>query len=148
MGAGNLAVVYLGLGSNRGDRKGNLTRALEELKRCGVALETVSSVYETDPVGGLTQEKFLNTVVKGQTQLFPLPLLKVCQMIEGRLGRMKSMRNGPRTLDIDILLYGRISYFSFELTIPHPRMLKRDFVMTPFKEIDTPLVQELFGCAS
>ena len=138
-----MAVVYLGLGSNLGDRRKNIQQAIEELKLNGFVVEKVSTIIETDPVGGPSQEKYLNAVIKGQTELPPEELLSITQSIEKKLGRVKTVVDGPRTIDIDILLYDRIAVESSTLTIPHPRMRSRAFVMNPLKEIAPDLIKEL-----
>ena len=138
-----MAVVYLGLGSNLGDRRKNIQQAIEELKQSGFAVEKISTVIETDPVGGPPQGKFLNAVLKGQTELPPEELLQKMQSIEKKLGRVKTIANGPRIIDVDILLYDQIAVHTPTLIIPHPRMLTRDFVMNPLKEIAPQLIKEL-----
>ena len=142
-----MAVVYLGLGSNLGNREDNLARAVKELKNYAIEVESLSSIIESDPVGGPVQGKFLNAVLKVNTGLLPIALLKACQSIEQRMGRIKTEINGPRLIDIDVLLYNRLQVKSPELTIPHPRMLQRDFVMRPLKEINPSLAKELESCA-
>lgn len=134
-----MATVYLGLGSNLGDREGNIRNALRLLKK-NFSIEKISSIIETDPVGFLDQEKFLNAVLKGKTQLSPLDLLLQIQSIEEKLGRIKTVRNGPRTIDIDILLYDQEKISTPHLTIPHPRMWERDFVVRLLKEIEPNVV--------
>ena len=130
-----MAIVYLALGSNVGDRHSNIQRALEALNAAGVFVERVSTVIETDPVGGPPQEKFLNAVLKASTELSPELLHSQTRRIEKDLGRIRREVNGPREIDIDILLYGHITLNFPGLTIPHPRMLERAFVMGPLKEI-------------
>jgi 2-amino-4-hydroxy-6-hydroxymethyldihydropteridine diphosphokinase len=126
--------VYLGLGTNIGDRHANLEKALNLL---GKRLEIVkaSSVYETEPVGYKDQPKFLNAVCLAQTSLGPLQLLSLVKGIEASMGREAGFRNGPRSIDIDIILYSDMSMIDSELTIPHPRMNERAFVLIPLMEI-------------
>jgi len=135
-------VVFLGLGSNLGDRKVNLEAALEELKRNGISVLKTSSFMETDPVGGPKQPKFLNAVAKVQTSLSAEALLQTALAIEQKLGRVRCEKNGPRTIDIDILLYDNAVIKTPTLTIPHPRMWEREFVMGPLKEIEPDITNE------
>ena len=143
-----MAVIYLGLGSNLGNREQNIREAIRLLKEHGVRVEKTSRLIETEPVGGVVQGKFLNAVLKATTHLTPQEFLTLTQAIERRLGRVATVRNGPRVVDIDILLYDRQSITTPHLTIPHPRMLQRDFVMVPLKEIEPDLVRELTLCES
>lgn len=129
-----MTAVYLGLGSNLGDRPGNLKRALEALAR-KVKVVRVSSIYETEPVGFLSQPRFLNAVCRVETGLKPLELLRFVKNIETELGRRQSFRDAPREIDIDILLYGSVVMDTPELTVPHPRMTERAFVLVPLVEI-------------
>ena len=138
-----LAVIFLGLGSNLGDRQQNIVRAIEELKAAGIEIEKVSALMETDPVGGPPQDKYLNAVLKASTIFLPKELLREIQTIEKKLGRIRNTINGPRPIDVDILLYDRLEMQSPELTIPHPRMFDRDFVMVPLKQIE-PAYREEF----
>jgi len=127
--------IYLGLGSNLGDRGRNLRRALERL-RSVVTIDAVSSVYRSEPVGYREQPDFWNLVVRGQTALPPGELLGELQRIEAELGRTRSFRNAPRPIDIDILLYDDVVLRTSSLTLPHPRMLERGFVLYPLMEVD------------
>lgn len=129
--------VYVSVGSNLGDREGNLRRAIESLEREEVRVVKRSSVYETEPQDVAHQPWFLNMALECQTRLFPLQLLKVLQRIENELGRMRTgaVRRGPRTIDIDILLFGNTIMQTPKLVIPHPRMLERRFVLEPLLEI-------------
>ena len=128
--------VYLGLGSNLGDRLSNMTRAVEELERRGVRVVRSSRVYETDPVGGPPQPDYLNAVVEVETELEPGELLRVCLEVESELGRVRGERWGPRSIDIDVLTYGDREIDEPDLTIPHPRMHERAFVLVPLLELD------------
>ena len=142
-----LATVYLALGSNLGNREQFLRRARQELQDGGVAIECCSSVRETHPVGGPPQQRFLNSVLRAKTWRSAPDLLRMIQSIERKLGRVKTMRNGPRTIDIDILLYDFLSFHSPSLTIPHPRMFTRPFVLEPLKEVLDPKTKEfLHAC--
>ncbi len=138
-----MAIVYLGLGSNLGDRRKNIEQALDSLKDHCIQIEKVSTLIETDPLGGPAQGKFLNGVCRAKTDRTPEELLILNQLIEKKLDRVKTVLDGPRTIDIDILLYDRQTINTPRLTIPHPRMLNRDFVMIPLKEIDPALAQSL-----
>ncbi len=126
-----MPTVFLSLGSNLGDREVNIRRAVECLVRDGMRIIEVSPIIETDPVGGPPQGLFLNAALKAETSLAPLDLLHCIHRIEEELGRVRTVRNGPRTIDIDILLYDDLKLASPALTIPHPRMVERDFVMRP-----------------
>jgi len=131
--------VWLALGSNLGDRFENLRQAREELST-QVTLEKCSSTYETPPWGFEDQPAFFNQVVIGYTQLIPEDLLKFVKKIESDLGRILTFKNGPRLIDIDIMLYGALVVELENLAIPHPRMLERGFVLMPLAEIDPGLV--------
>ncbi|WP_415273452.1 2-amino-4-hydroxy-6-hydroxymethyldihydropteridine diphosphokinase [Bacillus siamensis] len=128
--------AYIGLGSNMGDREHYLRRAVAMLSRHdGVTVSKVSSIYETDPVGYEDQDQFLNMAVEVKTSLTPFELLDVTQSIEAELGRTREIRWGPRTADLDILLYNRENIETERLIVPHPRMYERLFVLAPLKEI-------------
>ncbi len=132
--------VYLGLGSNLGDRVENLRSCIRILTSCkSVRLSEVSGVYQTDPVGYKRQPQFLNAVVRIETALTPKDLLSLVQKIEKTLGRKRTIRWGPRTIDVDILLYGGEEIDEPGLMIPHPRIYDRRFVLLPLKEIDPDL---------
>jgi 2-amino-4-hydroxy-6-hydroxymethyldihydropteridine diphosphokinase len=129
--------VALALGSNLGDRVANLQGALDALIVSDILSEVeASSIYETEPVGGPDQGRYLNAVLKGFTQLLPEALLAAIHNIEDELGRVRSVRWGPRTVDIDILAYGQEVWDTEELVIPHPRAHERAFVLLPWSEID------------
>ncbi len=128
--------VYVGLGSNLGDRGGTLRAALEELgRRDGVRVAAVSSLRETEPVGGPAQGEFLNGVAELRTTLGARKLLSLLHEVEDRFGRERTVRWGPRTLDLDLLLYGDAVINEPDLTVPHPRMHERPFVIGPLREI-------------
>ena len=135
-----MSTVYLGIGSNLGDRKKNIEDALLYLETEGIDVIRCSSIIETNAVGGPPQPKFLNAVAFCETDHSPQEFLKVLLTIEKNLGRERTVTNGPRTIDLDILLFDDLSISTPELTIPHPRMFKRDFVMTPLKEIAPELI--------
>ena len=134
-----LAIVYLGLGSNLGNRQDNLDRALEFLSQ-RLRVEKVSSVYDTEPVGNIEQPRFLNLVCQVYTTLTAVALLTLAKGIERKLGRVPGKRNAPRPIDIDILFYDDQVIETPELVIPHPRLAERAFVLTPLAEIAPDLV--------
>ena len=127
-------IVYLGLGSNLGDRERNLLDAVERLGK-EVVIEQISSPYDTEPVGYDDQPRFLNAVVKGETKLTPENLLVFVKKIEVDLGRTPNFTDGPRLIDIDILLYSDVVMDTPSLTIPHVRYAERAFVLGPLLEI-------------
>ena len=129
-----MKTAYLGLGSNVGDREENLRAAIERL-RAVVQVLRISPVYETDPVEFTEQRRFLNLVVEAETELFPMQLLTRTARVERELGRVRTVAKGPRTIDIDILLYGKTAVRSGRLEIPHPRMAERRFVLAPLAEL-------------
>ncbi len=133
------AFVYLGLGSNLGDRESNLAQALAMLVE-KVRLEKYSSIYETEPVGYSEQPDFLNMVCSGSTDLDPFDLLTFVKEIEKGLGRVPSFPNAPRPIDIDILFYDDQIIRSESLTIPHSRIAERAFVLVPLSEIAPKLI--------
>jgi 2-amino-4-hydroxy-6-hydroxymethyldihydropteridine diphosphokinase len=130
-----LTSVYLSLGSNLGDRAEYLRRAIEALDQAGVRVLRVSRVRETEPVDVTDQPRFLNLVVEAETDLAPGELLARTQAIERELGRVRTRPKGPRTIDIDILLYGSLVAETPELSVPHPRMAMRRFVLEPLAEL-------------
>ena len=136
--------VYLSLGSNEGDRLDNLRRACTALKVRGIRLRRASSVYETEPVDMREQTWFLNCVIEVETSLPPLRLLYEIEQIEGELGRKRSLPKGPRTIDLDILLYGNSVIREESLVVPHPKLHKRRFVLVPLREIAPSLKLPLF----
>lgn len=123
--------TYLGLGSNLGDRRRWLKFGLDNID----GVQKVSSVYETEPIGGPEQDNFYNIVVEVDTQLEPEALLNSVLAVEQLAGRKRLVKNGPRTLDIDILLYGDQKIDEPNLIVPHPRMSERNFVIVPLLEI-------------
>ncbi|MEH7886636.1 2-amino-4-hydroxy-6-hydroxymethyldihydropteridine diphosphokinase [Bacillus sp. JJ1609] len=133
--------AYIALGSNMGDRYEYLKKAillLESHKE--VSVVNTSSIFETDPVGFTDQDQFLNMAVQVSTSLKPLELLDECLKIEEELGRKREIRWGPRTLDLDILMYNQENIETEKLTIPHPRMSERAFVILPLLEMDPNLM--------
>jgi 2-amino-4-hydroxy-6-hydroxymethyldihydropteridine diphosphokinase len=133
-----LSVAYLGLGSNVGDREGHLRAAVDLLRAHGIEVEAGSSLYETEPVGEiLDQPDFLNAAVRVRTDLSPETLLDVCKAIEVERGRMLGgPRHGPRALDIDLLLVEGVALTGERLTVPHPELTRRRFVLVPLLELD------------
>lgn len=129
-----MTTTYLALGANLGDREANIAEALERLGQ-HVRLTRVSSLIETEPWGYSDQPRFLNGACAGETDLSPSELLVFIKSIEREMGRRPTFRNGPRPIDIDVLLYGDDVLDSPELTVPHPRMAERDFVLRPLSEI-------------
>jgi 2-amino-4-hydroxy-6-hydroxymethyldihydropteridine diphosphokinase len=127
-------IAYIGVGSNVGDRKANCRKAFELLADTGRVI-SVSSLYCTEPVGYKEQEDFINAVVSIETDLSVRELLDACHAIEDRLGRKRTLRWGPRTIDLDILLYGDQMMNQPHLVIPHPLMATRKFVLVPLAEI-------------
>lgn len=130
-------IAYAALGSNLGDRERNLLRAIKLLQALpGIAVERMSSIYETEPVGFSEQPCFLNAVIELNTELGAKELLRNFLHIERRLGRLRAqMRWGPRTIDLDLLYYGRALIREPQLRVPHPRVAERKFVLVPLAEI-------------
>ena len=126
--------VFIGLGSNLGDRQTNLVRAMHLLEP-ELGIECISSVYETEPWGVREQPRYLNCALVANTDLTPHELLVKLKSIENELGRQPTFRYGPRLVDLDLLLYDELSLSTDELTIPHPRMMERAFVLVPLAEI-------------
>jgi 2-amino-4-hydroxy-6-hydroxymethyldihydropteridine diphosphokinase len=129
--------VFLGLGSNVGDRRQYLRDAIATL---GSSVSAVSDVYETDPVGGPSQGPYLNVVVRLDTDMAPRELLGLCHRLEGAANRVRAVRWGPRTLDVDVLWMDGVEVSSPDLEIPHPRMWRRRFVLAPLSELAPDLV--------
>ncbi|MBE0446554.1 MAG: 2-amino-4-hydroxy-6-hydroxymethyldihydropteridine diphosphokinase [Actinobacteria bacterium] len=128
--------AYLSLGSNLGDRMDQLREAVRIIDGSrDTKIERVSSVYETEPIGGVPQQNFYNVVVEISTDLSPRDLLVLARMVEARLKRRRKVRWGPRTIDVDILIYGDTVIDDEDLTIPHAEMLKRVFVLVPLLEV-------------
>jgi 2-amino-4-hydroxy-6-hydroxymethyldihydropteridine diphosphokinase len=132
--------VFLGLGTNLGDRAAHLAHALARLAE-ELSVTGVSSVYETDPVGFADQPRFLNMVVRAETARSPDELLALTRGIEAERGREREFRDSPRTLDVDVLLYGDHQVRLEGLTVPHPRMAARPFVLVPLLELAPSLAE-------
>lgn len=142
LGDGTSARIgYLGLGSNVGDRESHLRAAIELLRERGVEVEAVSSAYETEPVGEvLDQPDFLNAAIRVRTALEPEALLDLCKEVEAARGRaLDAPRHSPRPLDVDLLLLGDLRLSTDRLTLPHPEVTSRRFVLTPLLELDPEL---------
>ena len=142
-----MTLAYVGLGSNLGDREGTLRRALELLAGTpGVEVAAVSSLRETDPVGFLEQPRFLNAAAAIETELGPHALLDRLLQVESELGRTRDgPRYGPRRIDLDLLLYGDVVIDEPGLTLPHPRLHERRFVLEPLVELDSGLASPALG---
>ena len=137
--------AFLGLGSNLGDREAQLRRAVDGL---GADVVAVSDVYESDPVGGPEQGVFLNLVVQLDTADHPAGLLARCQQLEAEAERVRTVRWGPRTLDVDVLWVDGARCDEPELTVPHPRMFQRRFVLAPLRDLAPDVVSEAALAAS
>jgi 2-amino-4-hydroxy-6-hydroxymethyldihydropteridine diphosphokinase len=132
-------IVYLGLGSNIGERQRNLQRALEQLEAPDLRILRASPIYETEPVEYTKQPWFLNQVAEAETELFPLQLLGRVGRVERALGRVRGVPKGPRVIDIDILFFGRAIVHTSRLEIPHPGIADRRFVLMPLADLDPDL---------
>jgi 2-amino-4-hydroxy-6-hydroxymethyldihydropteridine diphosphokinase len=138
------SIIYLALGTNLGDRTGNLRAALAALPPAVTMLEK-SPVYETRPWGVTDQPAFLNMAIKGETRLEPQELLKHLKNLEIQLGRLPSIRYGPRKIDIDILFFANLILKTPELTIPHPDLHERPFVLVPLADLAPELLHPVLG---
>jgi 2-amino-4-hydroxy-6-hydroxymethyldihydropteridine diphosphokinase len=128
--------AYLGLGSNLGDRQGNIDEAIRRLEATeGIAVTRRSSTLDTAPVGGPEQPRYLNAACEVETALSPHELLRAALRIERQMGRRRTVRWGPRIIDIDILLFGELIIEDADLVVPHPRLAERGFVLAPLAEI-------------
>ena len=127
--------IYLSLGSNIGDREGNLRKAVERLASLDVRVLRTSRIYATEPLDYKNQAWFLNQVVEAETALFPMQLLTRIGRVERELGRVRAVPKGPRTIDIDILFYAAAVVETARLEIPHPRIAERRFVLEPLAEL-------------
>lgn len=132
-----MVTCFLGIGSNLGDRRKNIRLALQEISALeGTKILKISRIIETRPVGGVpAQGKFLNAALKIKTSLSPVKLLKKLKGIEKKLGRKKTVRYGPRVIDLDILFYADRIISRKELKVPHPKIFERDFVIRPLSEV-------------
>ena len=140
-----MPVAFLGLGSNLGNRAANLDHALLEMEAVGVRVASLSSLYNTAPVDFQAQPGFLNQVAAVRTDLPAAGLLSACLGIEAGMGRRRAIRRGPRVIDLDLLLYGELICSSNRLTLPHPRMHLRRFVLVPLAEISPETRHPLLG---
>ncbi len=139
-------VAYIGIGSNIGNRQENLEKSIEEMKKMrSTCVNKTSSFYDTEPVGFVDQDRFLNAVVEIHTSLFPRELLNNLQQIEILLKRKKTRHWGPRTIDLDILFYGNHKIQEKDLVIPHERLTERAFVLAPMAEIAPSFVNPATG---
>lgn len=139
-----MAIVYLALGSNIGDSKANIAKAVKLLTASFKRIKQ-APLYASKAVGYTDQPDFLNTAMSGQTDLSPEALLDFIRAIERQIGRTASFRWGPREIDIDIVLYGDLVLKTAELTIPHPQLARRDFVLRPICDLDASLIEPLSG---
>ncbi len=139
------STVFLSLGSNRGNRKGYLESALDRLRQSGARVTRISSVYQTEPVDFTDQPWFLNLACRLQTALNPQDLLALCQQVEKELGRVRTVPKGPRRIDIDILFYDDRIIRRPELSVPHPALYQRRFVLVPLAEIAAEFTDPLTG---
>ncbi|QIB27406.1 2-amino-4-hydroxy-6-hydroxymethyldihydropteridine diphosphokinase [Caloranaerobacter azorensis] len=136
-----MAKVYLGVGTNLGDRLNNLNEAIRLIKNFrNTEVIKISKIYETEPWGYTLQDKFLNLCMEIETDLDPFELLEECQKVETILKRKRYFRWGPRTIDVDILIYDDVSINDDKLTIPHPRIQERAFVLVPLKDLNENIV--------
>ena len=130
-----MSIVYISIGANLGDRKASCLSSIEILKKKGIVIRKISSLYETEPWGVENQPKFLNMAIEIETGLTPENLLVLLKNIEKEIGREQTHKWGPRTIDLDILLYNDLIMYGENLKIPHPYMHERDFVLRPLLEI-------------
>ena len=138
-------IAFIGIGSNMGDKARRCEEAISEiLKVDNHTLLAKSSFYKTRPVGYTAQDWFVNGVIKIETDLEALDLLRALKTIEGRMGRLETFRWGPRVIDLDLLLFDRSRIETPEVTIPHPRLQERQFVLVPLAEIDPDLLHPVF----
>ncbi len=127
--------AIIAIGSNLGDKLANCKKGIEALEFCGVKISACSHFYKTEPVDYTDQDWFINAAVRVETDLPPIDLLKLLKSLEKKLGRIETVRFGPRTLDMDIIFYGDLVFEKDGLHIPHPRMHKRVFVLRPICDI-------------
>jgi 2-amino-4-hydroxy-6-hydroxymethyldihydropteridine diphosphokinase len=139
-----MSVCYVGIGSNLGKRRENISSAIDKINQLkDTKVAKISSIIETEPVGGPPQGRYLNAAIEIHTHLSPQELLANLQNIETELGRVRTIKNGPRTIDLDILLFDEQKINERDLIIPHPKILERDFVLVPLKEIAWHIVKKL-----
>lgn len=140
-----MPVVYLGIGSNLGIREDNCLMAISLLEENGLKIIKRSAMHETTPWGVKDQPKFINMAIEAETDISPLELLSLIKKIEGDMGRQPAVKWGPRVIDIDILLYGDKLLCEADLTIPHPLMQEREFVLRPLSEIAPDIMHPVLG---
>ncbi len=140
-----MAIVYIGIGTNLGNREKNCRKALEGLEETGVRVTKRSTLYETDPWGVKDQPPFINMAVEVETALLPEDLLEKLKAIETTMGREKTYRWGPRVIDLDILFYDDLVVDTGSLRIPHPRLHERTFVLEPLSEIAPEFIHPVMG---
>lgn len=138
-----MPTVYLAYGSNMGDRQKNINAAVKLLNQAKITVTKVSRAIETQPIGGIPQASYLNGALEAQTHLSPMQLLEQTKRIEHKIGRIRGLKNGPRPIDLDILLYGNLKIKNKKLQIPHPEIKKRKFVLNPLKEVASNLNKNL-----
>ncbi len=138
--------TYIGLGSNLGEREAQIRLALDDLARLPASrLVRASSLYDSEPAGDVEQPNFLNAVAELETELTARQLLWNLLLIERRLGRTRTARWGPRTIDLDLLLYGHLVVDEEDLQVPHPELIRRSFVLVPLVELDPMLIHPVTG---
>lgn len=140
-----MTTIYLSLGSNMGDKKHQLEQALTLLEVSGIQITQQSSIYETAPVGGVEQDDFYNICAVAETELSPRQVIEACQSVEQRLNRVRKVHWGPRTIDVDVLMYGAQVIDEEDLIVPHPYMVKRSFVLIPLNEIAPDVVHPVLN---
>ena len=136
-------IIFLGLGSNVGDKKKNLEKAVSKLKE-EISDIKISKFYETEPWGYTQQDRFLNAAICGKTFLTSLELLRFVKLIEKKIGRIKRFKWGPREIDIDILFYDDLIYKDSSVEIPHPNLWERKFVLEPLMDLDPNFIHPIF----
>ena len=131
-----MAICYIGIGANLGDRRSYIDRAIGEIsKNSAVKFRRSSSIYETEPVSDIPQGRFLNGILEIETTLSPRELLKELNSIEAKLGRTRTVKNAPREIDLDILYYGQEIINEPDLVIPHPKIAEREFILKGLREL-------------
>ena len=131
-----MSQAVIGIGANLGDRMDTIEKAVRAISLLpGTKIQKYSNIYETEPVGYADQPKFLNCAIEVDTNLSPRALLGACLGIEAAFGRERTIKNGPRVLDLDIIIYDGVKSDSFELSLPHPRALERAFVLLPLQDL-------------
>lgn len=130
-----MSIAYISLGSNLGDRENNLRTALKYIEMAGIKVMAVSHFLETEPYGVTDQPKFINAAARLETDLSPEDLLDILLGIENKMGRVRTRHWGERNIDLDLLLYDDVKMQTAKLTLPHPEMQKRDFVLIPLAEV-------------